>query len=303
MRQPRTVREGYLGLFSLVGLVVFALLAFWLAGWEFGERTYTINVRFSSASGLKEGAAVNFRGVLAGRVARINPTSNLVEITLRINEAVRIPVGSTIEVTRYGLLGESAVEITPTTIAQKSLEKFSPVGSTCDPKVIICDKSEVDGQPGTQLFANLTRLTEVFADPVFLERLNKTIANVAELSEDLAKSSKTLDKNLTQISEQTVQAAKSISKTAQDASEVSRNLNIVLLENRQGINQTVTQTKQLMTSLNTVINENRANIYQSLTSVQKTSTNINQLVSELQSTVRLASKTLQSPLLQKSWQI
>ncbi len=296
MRQPRRIREGYLGLFSLVGLVAFGVLAFWLSGGEFGEKTYTIKVKFDSANGLREGAGVNFRGVLVGSVARVTPRPNLIEVILRVNEKVKIPTGSVIEVNRSGLLGESSVAINPTeVVAKNSLDGLSPIGSTCDPQKIICDKSQVYGQSGSQLLANLARLTEVFANPVFLERVNKTLKNITELSEELAKTSKTLDKNLNQISGEAIKTARSLNKTAQDASEVSQNLNAILLENRDSLQQTIGQTKQTVVALNTVIKENRANLYQSILSVQKTSTNLNQLISEIQTTVKQASNTLRSP--------
>jgi len=295
MRQSRTVREGYLGLFSLVGLVVFGVLAFWLSGGEFGSQTYTVEVKFPNASGIKEGAAVNYRGVLVGVVSKINPQTSQVQVFLRIHEKAKIPVGSTIEVSRYGLLGEASIEITPANVAQNSIDKISPVSPTCDHKIIICNKSQVEGQAGTQVFANLSRLTEAFTNPVFLERINTTVKNLALLSEELAKTSKTLDKNLNQISAEAVNTARSINKTARDASLVSQTFNNLLLENRTSINQTIGETKELIVSLNGVIKENRANISQSIISVQKTGIRINELADEIETTVKQADKFLNSP--------
>ena len=295
MRQSRTTREGFLGLFSLVGLIVFGGLAFWLSGGQLGQNTYTVNVRFQNASGIKEGGAVNYRGVLVGTVSRITPRPNRVEVQLRINEKARIPVGSIIDIGRSGLLGEASVEITPSTKVEDSLlDKMSPLQSTCDPKVIVCHKSDIEGASNPSVITSLSRLAETFADPAFIAKLDKTLTNATVLSEELAKASKSLDKNLNQISQETISTARSINKTATDASEVSRNLNAVLIENRGSINQTIAETRQLMASLNTVIKENRANISQSILSVQKTSQNIDQLATEIQISVKQASKFLTS---------
>ncbi|MGL5035944.1 MAG: MlaD family protein, partial [Microcystaceae cyanobacterium] len=62
MLQSRTVREGSVGLFALLGLVLVGAVAVWLRGGGFGNPTYNLLVEFDNASGLQVGAPVMFRG-------------------------------------------------------------------------------------------------------------------------------------------------------------------------------------------------------------------------------------------------
>ena len=69
MLRPRTVREGSVGLFALLGLVVLGMVAVWLRGGGFGKESYQIFVDFEDASGLQVGGPVRFRGVSIGTVS------------------------------------------------------------------------------------------------------------------------------------------------------------------------------------------------------------------------------------------
>jgi len=295
MQKSRKIREGYLGLFSLLGLISFGFFVYWLIGGIYGSKTYMVNVKFNNASGIKEGAPVNYRGVLIGSVEQIIPHTDRVEALLRLSDKAKIPIGSRIEVSHSGLLGESSIEISPIDIESKNLEHINPMDTSCNPQVIYCKGSQIDGTSGGQVFANLSRLTDALTNPLFLARVNTTVKNVADLTSNLAKTSKNLNMKLDKISDETLKAARSINQTAKDTSKVSLNLNSLLLENHKNINQTVVGTKDLIVTLNEMIKENRANIAQSITNVQKTSRDIDQTALELGNTVRQARTLLNAP--------
>ena len=64
--------ETVVGLFLIVGLVAFGFLAVKLGGvGDFSGDSYTLKARFSSSSGLKEGADVELAGVVVGKVKEI----------------------------------------------------------------------------------------------------------------------------------------------------------------------------------------------------------------------------------------
>ena len=295
MQKSRTVREGYLGIFSLLGLILFGVLAFWLSGGEFGTKTYTLAVRFLNASGIKEGAPVNYRGVLVGTVSSVVPRTNQVVVKLRLNDKAKIPVGSKIEVSRYGLLGESSIEITPISMESEQLSKISPSDTSCNPKIILCNNDQVEGGSGTQVFANLARLSQAFTNPAFLEKISTTLKNVELLSADLSKASKGLDKRLDTITGETTAAAHSINQTAQDTAKVAKTMNIILSENHSDIDETIKGSRKLLSSLNEVIAQNKSNITLGISNVQKASQDIDNLALQMQSTLKQADKFLRSP--------
>jgi len=294
MQKSRTVREGYLGIFSLLGLILFGVLAFWLSGGEFGTKTYTLLVSFLNASGIKDGAPVNYRGVLVGNVSSVIPHTNQVEVILKLNARAKVPVGSKIEVSRYGLLGESSIEITPISMESDKLNKINPADTSCDPKIILCNHTKVEGESGTQVFANLARLSQAFTNPEFLAKINTTLSNSAIISQELAKTTKGLDKKLNTISLETATAAHSINQTAQNASKVATTMDGLLSDNRIDITQAIKGSKKLVLNLNEVIGENKSNISLGIGSVQKASESIYQLATEMESTVKQANKYLHS---------
>ncbi|MFM7577892.1 MAG: MlaD family protein, partial [Microcystaceae cyanobacterium] len=127
MLNARTLREGTVGLFALLGLVLVGGVAIWLRGGSFGNQGYRIFVGFDDASGLQVGAPVRFRGVAVGKVSALNPSSNGIEAALDFaSTQLKIPLDSVIQITRYGLIGEASIDITPS-------RKLSPEALTIDP--------------------------------------------------------------------------------------------------------------------------------------------------------------------------
>ena len=51
MQSSRALREGRLGLFALGGLLVFGVLAIWVRGGGFGQKTYQLNFEFADVEG------------------------------------------------------------------------------------------------------------------------------------------------------------------------------------------------------------------------------------------------------------
>ena len=82
--RSRTAREGSVGLLTLLGLGLFGALILWLKGVELGKRSYKFIVEFESASGIELGTSVRYRGIDVGKVVKIKPGSNGVDINLEI---------------------------------------------------------------------------------------------------------------------------------------------------------------------------------------------------------------------------
>ncbi|MDY7015247.1 MAG: MlaD family protein, partial [Cyanobacteriota bacterium] len=82
--RSRTLREGSVGLFILMGLAVLAGVAFWLREIQLGTRPYNLRVEFANANGLSVGTPVRYRGVDVGKLVALEPGVNGVEAILEI---------------------------------------------------------------------------------------------------------------------------------------------------------------------------------------------------------------------------
>jgi phospholipid/cholesterol/gamma-HCH transport system substrate-binding protein len=80
------------GLFVLLGIVVVAWAAIWLAGGRWREQGSTITARFHGVGQLKEGNPVSTRGVAIGTVESIRLVEGgLVDVTMRIRDGIDLP--------------------------------------------------------------------------------------------------------------------------------------------------------------------------------------------------------------------
>jgi len=104
------------GIFVLIGIACFTWLAVSVAGATFTDQPgYTLTARFTSISGLREGAIIEGAGVRIGTVSGItfDPDSFEAVVQLRINEGVPIQEDAIAAVRTQGIIGEKYVNIIP----------------------------------------------------------------------------------------------------------------------------------------------------------------------------------------------
>jgi ABC-type transporter Mla subunit MlaD len=100
-----------LGLLILVAVVALAGAMIRLRG----ARGPVLYAWLRTGSGLREGAAVSFRGIPVGEVTDITVVRNTVRLTIALNRAdVPLRQGDGVRVRRNGILGEAELEIVPT---------------------------------------------------------------------------------------------------------------------------------------------------------------------------------------------
>lgn len=107
-----------IGLLSIAALVLAAVLIFALTGsGGFSWQRYAVKTIFTNIAGLNEGSQVRIAGVPVGSVTNIEFVGDRVEVTLEISEEMRprVTTGSTAALGSVSLLGEAAVDITPST--------------------------------------------------------------------------------------------------------------------------------------------------------------------------------------------
>jgi phospholipid/cholesterol/gamma-HCH transport system substrate-binding protein len=107
-----------IGILGILAIVVAATTIFLVTGSKgFSWQRYTLKTQFDSAPGLKSGSPVRIAGIDYGTVDRVELVGEKVDVTFEINEAMRdrVTTGSVATLGSVSLLGESAVDITPST--------------------------------------------------------------------------------------------------------------------------------------------------------------------------------------------
>ena len=105
-----------MGLFVIAGLASFAWLSIKLGDIEFIKKdNYDLQARFTSISGLKEGAVVELAGVRIGKVSKIklDPEDYEAVVHLSINGKVLLQEDSVASIRSAGVIGDKFVNITP----------------------------------------------------------------------------------------------------------------------------------------------------------------------------------------------
>ncbi|MEB3336729.1 MAG: MlaD family protein, partial [Leptolyngbyaceae bacterium] len=85
--RTRTVREGSAGLLILLGIGIFVGLGIWLRGFNLANRSYRAVVEFEKAEDIQIGTEVRFRGIGVGKVTKIQPGPNGVDVDIDLSPA------------------------------------------------------------------------------------------------------------------------------------------------------------------------------------------------------------------------
>ncbi len=108
--------ELLIGIFMLAGLIAISFLALRMGDIGlFNDDQYTINAKFTSASGLKSGAYVEMAGVIVGKVKQItfDPDDYLAVVDISINNNIKIPEDSIASIRTSGIIGDKFLKLSP----------------------------------------------------------------------------------------------------------------------------------------------------------------------------------------------
>src|SRR6476660_1119550 len=107
-----------IGVLSIAAIVITAVTVFLLTGGKgFFWQRYHLKSRFTNVAGLKPGSPVRLAGVEIGSVTDTPLSGDIVEVVFEVNKDYRdrITTNSVAKLGQVSLLGESAVDITPST--------------------------------------------------------------------------------------------------------------------------------------------------------------------------------------------
>jgi phospholipid/cholesterol/gamma-HCH transport system substrate-binding protein len=104
------------GVFVLLGIICVGYLTIRLGEIEvLGDKTYLLNARFKSVSGLKVGAQVEIAGVQVGQVDSIalDPKDQVAMVRLKVRDVIVLGDDVIASVKTAGLLGDKYIQLSP----------------------------------------------------------------------------------------------------------------------------------------------------------------------------------------------
>jgi phospholipid/cholesterol/gamma-HCH transport system substrate-binding protein len=305
--QSRAVREGSVGLMLLAGLGVFGAIFLWLKGLAPGSQTYNIVAQFAQAPGIQAGGAVRYRGIRVGKIAKIDPGANGVEVVMQMDDPnLIIPKDVAVEISQTGLIGEPIVEISPrNTVAINPTNLAKPLDSKCDKTILLCNNAKVDGQIGAsfnELLRRMTKLVELYNNPEVIKNLNNTLIKTGTAAADFSKLSKKLDTVSTDFSKLPKTVESGLNNLSTKANTITTSLDrtsIKIGQTADKFNRTADQLtltaaeyKTLAVSVNGLVAENRKTFSSALNNFDKLSVDLRKTVNTVNpSIVKLANQT------------
>ncbi len=103
--------EAKLGIVFLLAIITFVWGLFYLKEWRVTGDTYLVDVRLSSAVGVKSSDPILVGGVRIGKVEVVTLDDLTPIVTLRIDEPYEIPEDSQVEVISRSVMGEKSINI------------------------------------------------------------------------------------------------------------------------------------------------------------------------------------------------
>ena len=280
------MRQSIIGLMLLVSLGFLGLVILWLRNFSFGSRSYQATIVFPNAGGMTPGTRVAYRGVRIGQVNTVEPTPEGVNIGVVMNANQLIPINSRVEATQAGLVGETSIDITPLQSLPPTKDIANPLDSKCDPSLIICNGSVLQGQGKLDvntLIRSLVRISNIIGDPETTTSIRAVIRSA--------------NNTFTDISDLLAQAKESggfdnINSTLSSLDRAADEVTILLQEIREKdgidtVNSTLTSLGGAADEIRIFLENNDANLANTLESITQTSDEL-----------RLTFKSL-TPIIQK----
>lgn len=258
--RARAIREGSVGLLILLAVGLFGGLVLWLRGLNPGRQSYRATFVFENTLGMQEGTNVRYRGVPVGRVLRIMPGSNAVDVAVEIGSTdMRIPSDAAIVVNQSGLIGDTTVDITPLRPLSDQEVAINPADPNCPGQTIICDGDRLVGTVGASyeaLLLSAERLAATFADPEIIADLKATLKNTTTLAAsanlltaELTLLSRQLQGDLGPLLASANRAADNVGNAAAEFEIAGGEINRLVVSNRTTIATTLDNISRSATNL------------------------------------------------------
>lgn len=208
--------EAKVGLVTLVGVLVFTYVIITLAHAEiFGKPGYMIHTEFADGNGLQAGNSVRYVGVHVGKVEKVTPSRNGVDVQLKIDKGTEIPVDSKVAITTDGLLGEKLVNITPGKDENHLLKDGDTLKGT--QSKTMDDMMESAGQLMNNANKMVENINTVIGDPKTQQAMRGSMQNIEAIT---GQTSAMLDANAGNIQQITANMAAMTSQMNQSLANI-----------------------------------------------------------------------------------
>lgn len=153
-----------------------------------------------------------------------------------------IPSSAVIEANQSGLIGEPSIDISPLQDLPSG-EIAQPLDRNCNPSIIICNGSRLQGQARlnvNELIRAVLRIANLVSDPEFTANVNSVAKNASEAAAGITKLSREVSKPLKSVGptlEEFRLTARQLGLTAQAA-------NRLLATNRSALTNTLTNVSE-----------------------------------------------------------
>lgn len=284
MLRSRTVREGSVGLFIILGVLLFGGVSLWLRGIKLGKRNYRVVVEFPNVKGVGIGDPVRYRGLKVGRISEVLPGTNGVRVDLEIDSSkLLIPRQSVITTSSSGLIGETFIDIRPPAerVNLGNVNKMAPFGKKCDRDLILCDGEELIGITGItmdDLFPLMYELSSRLSEsPELFANMSSAAGSAATAAEEIAQLSKNVSFLVTDVQAELGTFSDAAKAVSQVAGSASGQINTTA----QKYQATADKLNELVDNANGLLSQNRTNLVGTLENIGKTSDNLQSLVGKL----------------------
>ena len=173
--------EAKLGMVFLLAIIIFVWGLFYLKEWRVTGDTYLVDVRLSSAVGVKSSDPILVGGVRVGKVEAVKLDDMSPIVTLRVDEPFEIPEDSQVEVISRSVMGEKSINI------RKGVSTLMvPPGGTIEGTAApgISDMfTQVDSV--TVNMRNLLKNANILLDPDREKSIKSSLAGVHDLTIEL----------------------------------------------------------------------------------------------------------------------
>ena len=182
-----------IGLLSILALAIAATLIFALSGsGGFSWQRYSLKTVFPNIAGLNEGAQVRIAGVPVGAVTGIEFVGEQVEITFEIREEMqsRVTTMSRAALGSVSLLGEGAVDITPSTEGTPIPEwGYVPAGPVPGSLTDVATQASAGIQQLTAVLTDIRQgrgtVGQLFTNEALYQELNGLVAAAEQVAQNV----------------------------------------------------------------------------------------------------------------------
>jgi len=230
----------------LIGIILFVFVYGWAKNFSFSSDNNYLNISFPTVAGLEIGDLVSVNGVRRGLVEKIESSSNRALVKIKFNDEVALKEDATFSIMMLDLMGGKKIEISGGS-SPNSLD-YSQIHS-----------GKFAGDISTAM-ATLNSVESDLVDVIGELKISLKSANSIFGSKDFTDN---------------------VSGSLKNVEILTKNLNDLILENKEMLSQSITNTRDLTEKTNSFLDENTKQISSVISNLDSTLVNSNKLIRKI----------------------